>query len=199
MRSLELASPKLRSGSCFCSFPEPRRCSEAALCAVISEGDVKGVRARMVGGGRRCGPGGHLRGPGEPPLQGLRSARGGPARPTTYGRCPYPRFDARCANARDEAGRVVSPGLAAAIAEVPQEVHTAGLPAGSRMAFWLVWTRLALPPGEAHGGILAAARLLFALAAAHAQARAAANRAARRSRLLGLSTLREPRLARLVA
>jgi hypothetical protein len=130
VRSLELAIPKPCSGSCFSSFPEPRRCSEAALCAVSSEGDVKGVRTRMVGGRRRCGPGGHLRGPGEPPLQGLRSARGCLARPTTYGRCPYPRFDARCANARDEAGRVVSPGLAAAIAEVPQEVHTAGLPAG---------------------------------------------------------------------
>lgn len=69
----------------------------------------------------------------------------------------------------------------------------------SRMASWLGWTRLALPPGEAHGRILAAARFVFALAAAaHARARAAANRAARTSRLLGLSTLREPRLASLV-
>jgi hypothetical protein len=40
------------------------------------------------------------------------------------------------------------------------------------MASWLVWTRLALPPGEAHGRILAAARFVFALAAAaHARAR----------------------------
>ena len=69
----------------------------------------------------------------------------------------------------------------------------------SRMAFWLVWTRLALPPGEARGTVLAAVRLLFALAAAaHAQARAVANRAARTSRPLGLSTLIEPRLARLI-
>jgi len=107
----------------------------------------------MVGGRRRCGPGGHLRGPGEPPLQGLRSARGCLARPTTYGRCPYPGFDARCANERDEAGRVVSPGLAAAIAEVPQEVHTAGLPAGLEdgLLAGVDKARLAARGGPRHG------------------------------------------------
>jgi len=104
------------------------------------------------------------------------------ARPTTYGRCPYLWLEARCARVRDEAGRVVSTGLAAAIAEIPQEVHTAACQRASRMASWLGWTRLALPPGEAHGRILAAARFVFALAAAaHARARAAANWAARTS------------------
>lgn len=53
MGSLELAIPKLRSGSCFSSFLEPRRRSEEALRAVISEGNAKGVRTRMV---RRSSP-----------------------------------------------------------------------------------------------------------------------------------------------
>jgi len=76
-------------------------------------------------------------------------------------------------------------------------LHSAVCKRVSRMAFWLVWTRRALPPGEAHATVSAAVRLLFAPAAAvQAQARAAADRTARTSRLLGLSTLRELGLGR---
>jgi hypothetical protein len=76
-------------------------------------------------------------------------------------------------------------------------LHSAVCTRVSRMAFWLVWTRRALPPGEAHAPVSTAVRLLFApAAAAQAQARAAADRTARTSRLLALSTFRDPGLAR---
>jgi len=41
--SLELAIPRLRSGSYFPSFLEPRRRSEQALVAVVAEAYVNGV------------------------------------------------------------------------------------------------------------------------------------------------------------
>ena len=78
-------------------------------------------------------------------------------------------------------------------------LHSAVCKRVSTMAFWLLWTRRALPPGEAHAPVSAAVRLLFApAAAAQAQARAAADRTARTSRQLGLSALIEPRMARFV-
>jgi len=46
--SLELAIPRLRSGSYFPSFLEPRRRSEQALVAVVSEAYVNGVSTRKV-------------------------------------------------------------------------------------------------------------------------------------------------------
>jgi putative transposase len=46
--SLELAIPRLRSGSYFPSFLEPRRRSEQALVAVVAEAYVNGVSTRKV-------------------------------------------------------------------------------------------------------------------------------------------------------
>ena len=46
--SLELAIPRLRSGSYFPSFLEPRRRSERALVAVVAEAYVNGVSTRKV-------------------------------------------------------------------------------------------------------------------------------------------------------
>ena len=45
---LELRIPKLRSGSSFPSFLEPRRRAEQALVAVVQEADVNGVSTRKV-------------------------------------------------------------------------------------------------------------------------------------------------------
>lgn len=45
---IELAIPKLRKGSCFPSFLEPRRTAEKALAAVIQEAYVHGVSTRSV-------------------------------------------------------------------------------------------------------------------------------------------------------
>lgn len=46
--TLELAIPKLRRGSYFPSFPEPRRLSERALVAVIQQTWVGGVSTRKM-------------------------------------------------------------------------------------------------------------------------------------------------------
>jgi transposase-like protein len=46
--TLELAIPKLRSGSFFPSFLEPRRRSEQALVAVVQEAYINGVSTRKV-------------------------------------------------------------------------------------------------------------------------------------------------------
>jgi hypothetical protein len=47
-RRIELAIPKLRKGSYFPSFLEPRRTAEKALAAVIQEAYVHGVSTRSV-------------------------------------------------------------------------------------------------------------------------------------------------------
>ena len=46
--TLELKLPKLRSGSYFPSFLEPRKASEQALVAVVQEAYVKGISTRKV-------------------------------------------------------------------------------------------------------------------------------------------------------
>ena len=48
MGELELAIPKLRTGSYFPSFLEPRRRAEQALVAVVQEAYVNGVSTRKV-------------------------------------------------------------------------------------------------------------------------------------------------------
>jgi putative transposase len=54
--SIELAIPRLRSGSYFPSFLEPRRRSEQALVAVVQEAYVNGCRpARSTGWWKRWG------------------------------------------------------------------------------------------------------------------------------------------------
>ena len=46
--SVELKIPKLRQGSCFPEFLEPRRTAEKALTAVIQEAYVQGISTRSV-------------------------------------------------------------------------------------------------------------------------------------------------------
>jgi putative transposase len=46
--TVPLQIPKLRSGSCFPEFLEPRRFSEKAMAAVIQEAYVQGVSTRSV-------------------------------------------------------------------------------------------------------------------------------------------------------
>jgi putative transposase len=50
--SLQLRTPKLRQGSYFPPFLEPRKTSEKALVAVIQEAWVGGVSTRRVDGPR---------------------------------------------------------------------------------------------------------------------------------------------------
>ena len=46
--TIALRIPKLRCGSCFPAFPEPRRSSEKALAAVVQEAYVQGNSTRSV-------------------------------------------------------------------------------------------------------------------------------------------------------
>src|SRR3954453_15482004 len=46
--TVELRIPKLRKGSCFPGFLEPRRMAEKALTAVIQEAYIQGVSTRSV-------------------------------------------------------------------------------------------------------------------------------------------------------
>jgi putative transposase len=113
--SILLPVPKLREGSYFPSFLEPRRRSEEALIAVICEAYVKGVSTRKVEDlmqtlgitgisksevSRLCAE----------LDERVAAFRGRPL----VGRYPYLWLDARYEKVRDEQGRVVSMALAVA-------------------------------------------------------------------------------------
>ena len=46
--TVDVKIPKLRKGSCFPEFPEPRRAAERAMTAVIREAHVQGLSTRPV-------------------------------------------------------------------------------------------------------------------------------------------------------
>ena len=71
--TVELKIPKLRKGSYFPGFLEPRRMAEKALAAVIQEAYIQGVSTPL---GRRPGAGhGHVGRLQEPGLQAVRRDR----------------------------------------------------------------------------------------------------------------------------
>jgi transposase-like protein len=70
---IELAIPRLRKGSYFPSFLEPRRTAEGALVAVVQEAYVHGISTRAVDDlVKALGAGGHVE---EPGLAALRRDR----------------------------------------------------------------------------------------------------------------------------
>src|SRR5262249_46361689 len=74
--TVDLAIPKLRKGSYFPTFLEPRRAAEKALVAVIQEAYVQGVSTRSVDGPRQGdGDDGHLQEPSLASVRGHRRAR----------------------------------------------------------------------------------------------------------------------------
>ena len=74
--TIELDIPKLRKGSYFPSFLEPRRVAEKALTAVIQEAYVQGVSTRSVDALVKArGIGRRLEEPGEPPVRKDRRTR----------------------------------------------------------------------------------------------------------------------------
>ena len=113
--SLSLPIPKLREGSYFPSFLEPRRRSEEALLAVIAEAYVKGVSTRKVEDlVQTLG----LAGVSKSEVsricacldEQVEAFRGRPL----VGRYPYLFLDATYEKVRDETGRVVSMALVVA-------------------------------------------------------------------------------------
>jgi transposase-like protein len=113
--SLLLPIPKLREGSYFPSFLEPRRRSEEALLAVISEAYVKGVSTRKV---EDLVVALGLEGISKSEVsricarldEQVEAFRGRPL----LGRYPYLFLDATYEKVRDEGGRVVSMALVVA-------------------------------------------------------------------------------------
>ena len=74
--TVELRIPKLRRGSYFPGFLEPRRMAEKALTAVIQEAYIQGVSTRSVDDlVKAMGMGGHQQEPGLPPVRRDRRAR----------------------------------------------------------------------------------------------------------------------------
>src|SRR5439155_13812000 len=72
--SLQLKIPKLRQGSYFPPFLEPRKTAEKALVAVIQEAWIGGVSTRRVDDGACDGSVRHLEEPGLQAAQGHRRA-----------------------------------------------------------------------------------------------------------------------------
>jgi transposase-like protein len=83
--SLQLRIPKLRQGSYFPPFLEPRRTSEKALVAVIQEAWIGGVDAPRRGTGAGDGPLRHLQEPSLEAVQGHRRAGQRLPRPSARG------------------------------------------------------------------------------------------------------------------
>ena len=82
---IELAIPRLRRGSYFPSFLEPRRTAEKALTAVIQEAYIQGVSTRAVDDLVKAMGGGHLQERGQPAGRGDRWPGGGLPRPPARG------------------------------------------------------------------------------------------------------------------
>ena len=138
--SLALPIPKLREGSYFPSFLEPRRRSEEALLVVIAEAYVKGVSTRKVED-LVCSLG--LEGISKSEVsricarldEQVEAFRGRPL----VGRYPYLFLDATYEKVRDDSGRVVSMALVVAygVAETGErEVLGLDVCRGEDYTFW---------------------------------------------------------------
>lgn len=110
--TVEPRIPKLRTGSYFPSFLEPRRMAEKALTAVIQEAYIQGVSTRRLGQGD--GHERHLQEPGQPPVRGDRRPGEGLPRPAHRGRLPYLWIDATYLKVR-RGGRIVSVAVIIAV------------------------------------------------------------------------------------
>ena len=85
--TVELRIPKLRKGSYFPGFLEPRRMAEKALTAVIQEAYIQGISTRSVDDlVKAMGMERHLQEPGLAPVRGDRRAGAGLPRPPDRGR-----------------------------------------------------------------------------------------------------------------
>src|SRR5262249_51934828 len=81
--TVELRIPKLRKGSYFPAFLEPRRLAEKALAAVVQEAYVHGVSTRSVErSGQSYGHERHLQEPSQSTLRGDRRKGKGLLEPT---------------------------------------------------------------------------------------------------------------------
>jgi len=183
MGALNLRVPKLRAGSCFPGFPEPRRTSEKALVAVIQEawiGGVSTIWCRRWGcracPGARC-PGFARNEPGQKAIRGIvfpandERVHAFLDRPLA-GEWPYLWLDATYLKVR-QGGRIISVAAIVAVAvNTDGRREIIGLTVGPSEAE-TVWTEflrslkarrlggLKLVISDAHTGLKAAIRRVF--------------------------------------
>jgi transposase-like protein len=187
--TVELDIPKLRKGSYFPSFLEPRRVAEKALTAVIQEAYVQGISTRSVDAlVKALGMAGvsksqvsrlceeideRVRTFLERPIEGLPGRVGergpNPARP---GQWPYLWIDATYVKVR-EAGRIVSVAVTIAVAvntDGRREVLGMAIGVSEAETFWVDFLRklkrrglagVKLVISDAHEGIKAAVARVF--------------------------------------
>lgn len=166
--AVELRIPKLRSGSYFPSFLEPRRMTEKALTAVIQEAYIQGVSTRSVDALVQAMGGTGVSKSEVSRLCGEIDARVGAFlnRPIE-GDWPYLWIDATYVKARQE-GRVVSVAVIVAVgvnADGRREVLGLDIGASEAEPFWTAFLRnlthrglhgVKLVISDNHGGIKAA-------------------------------------------
>jgi transposase-like protein len=187
--TVELDIPKLRKGSYFPSFLEPRRVAEKALTAVIQEAYVQGISTRSVDAlVKALGMAGvsksqvsrlceeideRVRTFLERPIEGLpgRVGERGP-NPAPTGQWPYLWIDATYVKVR-EAGRIVSVAVTVAVAvntDGRREVLGMAIGASEAETFWVEFLRklkrrglagVKLVISDAHEGIKAAVARVF--------------------------------------
>lgn len=172
--TLDLPIPKLREGSYFPSFLEPRRRSEEALFAVICEAYVKGVSTRKVEDlAHALGIDGISKSEVSRICARLdarvEAFRGRPL----LGRYPYLFLDATYEKVRDDSGRVVSMALVVAygVAETGErEVLGLDVCRSEDYAFWRSFlaglvsrglSGVALVVSDAHKGLRRAIEEVF--------------------------------------
>ena len=171
--TVELRIPKLRKGSYFPGFLEPRRVAEKALTAVIQEAYVQGISTRSVDELVKA-----LGMAGISKSQVSRLCQEIDERVQTFlerpieGDWPYLWIDATCVKVR-EAGRIVSAAVTIAVAvntDGRREVLGMAIGASEAETFWVDFLRrlkrrglagVKLVISDAHEGIKAAVARVF--------------------------------------
>lgn len=165
--AVELRIPKLRKGSYFPGFLEPRRMAEKALIAVVQEAYVQGVSTRSGGrSGAGLGHDRHLQEPGEPAVRRDRRQGEGLPRPPDRGGLPYLWIDATYVKVRQQ-GRIVSVAVIVAVgvnSDGRREVLGMDICPSEAETFWTAFLRklarrglrgVKLVVSDAHEGIKA--------------------------------------------
>jgi putative transposase len=170
---IELAIPRLRKGSYFPSFLEPRRTAEKALVAVVQEAYVRGVSTRAVDDlVKALGAGGMSKSQVSRLCAEIDSRVNAFLSRPLEGRWPYLWLDATYLKVRDS-GRIVSRAVIVAVAvneDGKREVLGIAAGASEAEAFWTDFLRSLADRGlrgvrlviaDDHKGLRAAARRVF--------------------------------------
>ena len=170
---IELAIPRLRKGSCFPSFLEPRRTAEKALVAVVQEACVHGVSTRAVDDlVKALGAGGMSKSQVSRLCAEIDTRVDAFLSRPLEGRWPYLWLDATYLKVRD-GGRIVSRAVIVAVAvneDGKREVLGVATGPSEAETFWTDFLRSLADRGlrgvklviaDDHKGLRAAARRVF--------------------------------------